>query len=232
MFKNQGVIYVLNQRMNGRDVYERIARARQELMKFGCNELEKDVIEADPEKRTSLINLLARYNAKPMADPIIVVSTWKEISHPEVAKQLLEWGYSVVVADEAENFEKSKEGDERFVFRGPVLDHIVKFRSKLEASLDGVTYANRSETNKARKTKAADFAEYMWPYIEAAAKEGKTTSQGEVAEMLTASGLKPVDGEVIQQAHVSRYISRAGKQDAWKALKKAIKTPDLFAKAS
>ncbi len=235
MFKNHGVIYVLNQKMNGKDMYERLARTRQELMKFGCRELEDEVVEADAEERTSLINLLVRYNDHPMVDPIIAVSTWKEISHPEIAKRLLDGGYSVVVADEAENFEQSKEGDERFVFRGPVMDHIVKFRSKLAASLDGFTYVKRSETNTARRNKATEFAEYMWPYIEAAAKEAKTTNQGEIARMLTASGLKPVEGEVIQQAHVSRYIDRVGKRKEWKALEKAfkelekaLKEPELF----
>ena len=92
MFKNQGVIYVLNQKMNGKDMYERLARTRQELMKFGCRELEGEVVEANAEERTSLINLLARYNAQPMTDPIIAVSTWKEISHPEIAKRLLDGG--------------------------------------------------------------------------------------------------------------------------------------------
>ena len=214
--------------MNGQDVYERLARTRQELMMFGCHELEKEVIETDPESRISLLNLLARYDARPKDDPIIAVSTWKEVSHPEIAKRLLEGGYSVVVADEAENFEESKEDDDRFVFRGPVLNHIVKIRSKLEASLEGTAFARKSQINLARRNKAEEFAEYMWPYIEATAEEWKTSNQTEIAKRLTESGLKPVEGDVIQQAHVSRYISRARKQKEWNAFKKSLE-PELFA---
>ena len=211
------------------DVYERLARTRQELMMFGCHELEKEVIETDPESRIALLNLLARYDARPRDDPIIVVSTWKEVSHPEIAKRLLEGGYSVFVADEVENSEESKEDDDRFVFRGPVMRHMVKILSRLEASLEGATFARKSETNLARSNKAEEFAEYIWPYIEATAEEWKTSNQTEIAKRLTDSGLKPVEGEVIQQAHVSRYIKRARKQKEWDILKKTIREPDLFA---
>jgi len=220
--------------MNGQDVYERLARTRQELMMFGCHELEKEVIETDPESRISLLNLLARYDARPKDDPIIAVSTWKEVNHPEVAKRLLEGSYSIVVADEAENFEESIEDDDRLVFRGPVIKHMSKILSRLEASLEGATFAKKSEKNLARRSKAEKFAEYMWPYIEAIAEEWKTSNQTEIAKRLTDSGLKPVEGEVIQQAHVSRYISRARKQKEWKAFQKTLtfketpKEPDLF----
>ena len=45
-------------------------------------------------------------------------STWKEVSHVIAATGLLKGGFSIIVADETENFEQPEEDDERIVSRG------------------------------------------------------------------------------------------------------------------
>lgn len=230
MLKNQCVIYALDKRIGGMSAGDRVSLVRRELMKFHCHELEeREKIESRDslDSRKAILHLLDRYDANPHDDPIIAISTWKEINHPEVARRLYDGSYSVVIADQAVNFDRQENRGE-FIYNGPVLDHVSENKGKLKSYLDSL---ERSETlgenaiNQERKNSGEVFAEKMWIQIERIARKSKTTVQSEIARCLNEEGYGTIEGAEISQTHVHRFISRARKFDEWDSLKKAFPVP-------
>jgi len=220
MFRNEGIIYVLDQKIRGRDMFERLARTRQELMKFGCRELDEEVRETYPTSRKDMLSLLKRYSRMENADPIIAVSSWAEVRHPDVARELINGGFSVIIASRAKDFEQSKETDTRIVGRGPVLHHIIDVQSSLRAYLRGLEATKGSKLNDARKNEAREFAEKLWPHIVEAVETVGTTNREDVSAQLNKAGCKSRKGFPISASTLKRYATQAGKELEWDELLK------------
>ena len=194
MIRTSGVIYVLREKLRGRDRWKRIANTRAEFMKMRGEVIEPPIVEEDPASRRSMLELINRCSRQPQNDLIIAVSTWKEVANFDVARALIEGGFSVIVADQAQDFHLSEEEGPGFVFRGPVLEHLVKMRGKLQSYVDGGKTGRFSAVNEQRAGKAKEFALNKWPAIEQAAEEAKTTNQSEIAAILGSQGLKSTRG--------------------------------------
>lgn len=220
MYKKVAVIYVLKQKIGGKDMYERIAQTRRELMKFGCRELQEEVIESSPTSRQSMLTLLDKFMREVDTDPIIAVSTWEEIRHPDVVQRLIDGAFSLIVADKAKSFEDSMKPDTQRTRMDPVLKHIIDMQASLREYLQGREATKGSKVNLLRKMEAKEFAEKLWPHIAWAVEEAKTTKQSEIAKFLNEAGHRTRTGREITQPLISRYIEQAGKGREWDALLK------------
>ena len=218
MIRTGGVIYVLKRKIDRCDYQTRIARTRAELMNFGGTELEQAVVEEHPKSRRSMLELLARWSRRLQKDPIIAVSTWKEVKNLDVARALITGGFSVIVANQARDFHLSKEEEPGFVCRGPVMEHLLEINRRLRSYVDAKESGSKGAENEQRAGKAKEFALNIWPAIEHAAEEAKTTNQSEIAAILGSQGLKSTKGSTIRQSQISRYIRQAGKEADWDEL--------------
>ena len=218
MIRTSGVIYVLREKLGGRDRWKRIANTRAEFMKMRGEVIEPPIVEEDPASRRSMLELINRCSRQRQNDSIIAVSTWKEVANFDVARALIEGGISVIVADQAQDFHLSEEEGPGFVFKGPVLEHLLEINRKLRAYVDGRKTGRFSAVNELRTRAANAFALNIWPAIEHAVEEAKTTNQSEIAAILGSQGLKSTRGSPIRQAQVSSYIRKAGKEAEWAEL--------------
>ena len=219
MMRTGGVIYVFKRKIDGRDYRTRIAKTRNEFMNFGGRELERAVVEECPTSRQSMLELIKRSRQR-QNDSIIAVSTWKEVANLNVARALINGGFSVIVADLARDFHLSKEEEPGFVCRGPVMEHALEMSRKLQSYVDGRKTGRFSAVNEQRARAANAFALNIWPAIEQAAKEAKTANQSEIAAILGSQGLNSINGYTIKQSHILRYIGQAGKE--------AVSTADQY----
>ena len=216
--RTRGVIYVLKAKLGGRDCWERIARTRTEFMSFGGTFIEQPIVEEYPNSRRSMLDLLKRCSRQRQNDPIIAVSTWKEVAFLDVARALIKGGFSVIVADQANDFHLSKEEEPGFVFRGPVMEHLLEINRKLRAYADAKETGSSGVVNELRARAVKEFALIIWPAIKNAAEEAETSSQKKIAAILGSQGLKSTKGSAISQAFISRYIGQAGKEEDWDKL--------------
>ncbi len=187
-------------------------------MNFGGIELEQAVVEEHPKSRRSMLELLARWSRRLQKNPIIAVSTWKEVKNLDVAQALIQGGFTVIVADQARDFHLSKEEEPGFVCRGPVMEHALEMSRKLQSYVDGRKTGRFSAVNEQRADKAKEFALNIWPAIEHAVEDAETTNQSEIAAILNNLGLESTRGSEISQALVTRYIRQAGKETDWDEL--------------
>jgi len=205
MFHTDGVIYVLKAKIGDRDHLTRIANTRAEFMKFGGTVIEHPTVEEFPNSRGSMLELIARCSRQRLNDPLIAVSTWEEVRNLDVAQALIKGGFSVIVGDQAQDFHLSKEEEPGSVFRGPVMEHLLEMNRKLRSYVDGRKTDRFGAVNEQKARAANTFALNIWPAIEHAAEEAKTTNQSEIAAILGSLGLKSTMGSPIRQAQISSY---------------------------
>ena len=98
------------------------------------------------------------------------------------------------------------------------MEHALEMSRKLQSYVDGRKTGRFSAVNEQRAGKAKEFALNIWPAIEQAAKEAKTTNQSEIAAILGSQGLNSINGYTIKQSHILRYIGQAGKEADWDKL--------------
>ena len=217
MIDTDGVIYVLKRKVGSRDYWTRMANAQTEFERYGGTLIEQPIVEESPTSRRSMLELLARCSRRRQQDPLIAVSTWKEVANLDVARALIKGGFTVVVADEARKFRLANTEKPNAVY---LLEHVLEINRKLRAYVDAKETGSSGVVNELRAGAAKEFALNIWPAIKNAAEESETTNQTKIAAILDSQGLKSTKGSTIRQAHIARYIKGAGKEADWKELRR------------